>query len=153
MIKNNKGFTLIELLVVIAIIGILSGIVISSVGTARTRANDASVKSNLAGIRAQAEIYQGGSVGNSGPAFTAATCPTSGTSMFYADSTIARAIAAATSSGSTVSCVSTTSAWAVAGLLPSSGGTATTTNGTWCVDSTGASKEATALAASAVVCP
>jgi prepilin-type N-terminal cleavage/methylation domain-containing protein len=54
---RTRGFTLIELLVVIAIIGILSAVVLGSLNMARTRANDAAVKSNLAGIRSPAELY------------------------------------------------------------------------------------------------
>jgi prepilin-type N-terminal cleavage/methylation domain-containing protein len=57
MIKTtNKGFTLIELLVVIAIIGILSSVVLASLNTARNKGADAAIKSQLAGLRAQAEI-------------------------------------------------------------------------------------------------
>jgi len=53
----TRGFTLIELLVVIAIIGILSSVVLASLNSARNKGADAAIKSDLAGARAQAELY------------------------------------------------------------------------------------------------
>lgn len=53
----KRGFTLIELLVVIAIIGVLSSVVLASLGSARGRANDAKIRSDLRQISTALALY------------------------------------------------------------------------------------------------
>lgn len=80
---RNKGFTLIELLVVIAIIGILSGIVLTSLNSARDKAHEAAVQGTLAGVIPAAIIciddqgtLQYGGTGSDTPVAGAVLCDT-----------------------------------------------------------------------------
>ncbi len=134
-----KGFTLIELLVVIAIIGILSSVVLASLNTARDKGADAAIKSDLAGIRSQAEIYFDT---NANYGADTADCVTAGT-IFVDDANIAAAIAhASTTAANPPTCLADdgtagagtdASSWAVSVPLKTNSATQ------WCVDSSGAS--------------
>ena len=58
--KNNftaKGFTLIELIIVVAIIGVLSAIVLVSLGTANTKGRDSRRVSDLKEIQTALGLY------------------------------------------------------------------------------------------------
>lgn len=142
----KKGFTLIELLVVIAIIGILSAIVLTSLGTARNKAKDASMQGSMSSLRAQAEIYYSNN-GNYTALFTG------GNTWASADTAVQALLTAVNSQNGagTEFAGSGSGAWAASAQLPSTvGGTASF----FCVDSTGAAKTgATATAAGATVCP
>jgi prepilin-type N-terminal cleavage/methylation domain-containing protein len=61
---NKKGFTLIELLVVVAIIGVLAGIVLVSLNSARTKADKSSLQSTLASVMPVASmcVNEGGKI-------------------------------------------------------------------------------------------
>lgn len=146
MKRLERGFTLIELLVVIAIIGILSSVVLASLNTARGKGADAAIKSNLANMRAQAEIYYDDPAAGNGTYGTATQACGAG---MFATTVFVNAVAAITAAGGAPTCHSTASpaAWAVSAPLK--------TAGHWCVDSTGASKlQATgaALAANVQAC-
>ncbi|MFH1820415.1 MAG: type II secretion system protein [Candidatus Nealsonbacteria bacterium] len=76
--KKQKGFTLIELLVVIAIIGILSSIVLVSMGGARRSARDAARKADMRQIISAQELYYNANdefFPFAGPAMPAAISP------------------------------------------------------------------------------
>lgn len=58
---NDRGFTLIELLVVVAIIGILASVILVSLSSARNKARDARIISDVQQIRTQIESDSSGS--------------------------------------------------------------------------------------------
>ena len=115
--KKAKGFTLIELLVVIAIIGILSSIVLVSVNSARTKAKDAAVKSNIEGARVAAEMWYDDTVGGN----------MSYTGVCASSSFVAVMSAVNVQSG-TATCQNSATAWCMKGKYSIAN---------WCADSTG----------------
>ena len=54
---HSRGFTLIELLVVIAIIGILSGVILASLSSARAKGRDAARQAAIHNIQNALELY------------------------------------------------------------------------------------------------
>ncbi len=175
----RRGFTLIELLVVIAIIGILSAVVLASLNTARSKGNDASIKSNLDTIRTQSAIYYdtnngygSGGTGNIA-APTATAC--NNTSSLFADANVTAALVSAEKAGggsgttlatltkplcqlasgtaaapsATISAAALATQWSV--YEPTINNTGGNTG--WCVDGNGTSKADTIPVSGTVACP
>lgn len=139
---------MIELLVVVAIIGILASVVLASLNSARNKGADAAIKSSLANTRAQAELFY--DTGNTyegvcaltgtnviGTMVRSAENAYDGGASAYADGTA--------STWDNAQCHDSTAAWAAwVPLKASASGSIVA----WCVDSTGASSQETAVLAS-----
>lgn len=132
----NKGFTLIELLVVIAIIGLLSSVVLASLNTARAKGADASVKSNLNNMRAQAALWHT----DHSFAYTGMCADTTGLGLKKG---FDAAVAAGGNGGACFD--SNGSTWVAWAGLKADLATA------WCVDSNGVSKQITKAQGTALV--
>jgi len=135
--KKAKGFTLIELLVVIAIIGILSSIVLVSVNSARNKAKDAAVKSNLANLRVAAELFYDDTATGNG------TYTGGGGFCAGASYLAARTAILLQNGGGAVVCNNAAQAYCVSSVL--------VTGGASCVDSTG--KTGTTVCGALFACP
>lgn len=140
MQSSNKksGFTLIEMLVVVSIIAILTGIILANLSASRNKGSDASVKTNMATIQTQAEVYFDQHFDSYGSNNNVISTCTNQNTLFF-DTTIKSAIGQIKTNDGGVDPIclvgvkdtstATPSTWALSAPLKS--------GGTWCVDSGG----------------
>ena len=158
---GSAGFTLIELLVVIAIIGILAAVVLASVGSARTKGAEASVKTQMANIRSAAELYSANNTNSYAGVCTAdsaaanpgvntmitsAATAIGGTTVVIYNGTMGTNPPQVAEGATELVCADADGGWVA--QAPLSAG-----NGYWCADSSGSSKpEVDVLPAAATSC-
>lgn len=125
-LKKNRGFTLIELLVVIAIIGILAAIVLTSLGTAREKARNASAQASMSQMRAEAELGT-----NTSGQYVADLCTASATGgLDDLTTAVENQLAGSVACGQDAAAAARPLAWGAAVDLDGAAGV-------FCVDSTG----------------
>ena len=140
-INYTKGFTLIELLIVIAIIGVLSSVVMTAMGTAKSKGIDAAIKGDTHGIYPQAAIIYD-------------TTGSYATVCVDVDVTTALNAAGTVGGGVTTECQSSASAWAIeAPLKALNQFSSNSGQDYWCMDSVGVKKIVDGVLGVATVCP
>ncbi len=146
---KERGFTLIELLVVIAIIGLLAAVVLASLGSARSKGADAAVKSNLDGMRAQAELTASNNSNSYATVCAdaaAALSAAAGATGASVGATDAVQTAKTTSAAGSVACSDAQGSCAASAPLSA-------VDTYWCVDSSGKAMQTnTELVAAATTC-
>lgn len=112
---RSRGFTLIELLMVVAIIAFLTAIIIASLTSAKNKAIDKAIQTNMLTIRNQAQLFFDGAGGGSYAPLQSVPLANNCTVGIYADAVVVKAIARLVLDRGVdyVACFSTTNSYAI----------------------------------------